>query len=104
MSNAVGYGATPVVGLGATISGYTDRYAATIIEVSANGKKIVVQEDAAKRVDSNGMSESQIYEFSRNPNGRVRKFYLNKSNRWQESKGTARLTVGHRNAYHDFTF
>lgn len=65
----------PVVGMGATILGWTDRYAGTIVEVyeTSTSKRwkyqIVVQLDNAQRTDSNGLSESQDYQYSPNPNG-----------------------------------
>ena len=94
----------PAVGMGATYSVGSDRYAVTIIEVSKSGKQIVVQDDIMKRIDTNGMSEMQEYEYTPNPQGSTRKFYLNKSGRWQESKGSARLTVGFRRAYYNFSY
>lgn len=47
----------PTVGMGATLLGWTDRHACTIVEVSMERDRIVVtvQEDNAKRTDSNGM-------------------------------------------------
>jgi hypothetical protein len=95
--------AAPTVGDGATINGYSDRQAGTIIEV-CTPKKIRVQEDTAKRIDKNGMSESQEYEHSRNPQAVIRTFTLRKSGMWIEAKGSSGLTIGVRRQYHDFSF
>lgn len=54
----------PVVGKGATICLYSDRHAYQVMKVSANGKHIIMQACNAKRTDSNGMSESQTYDYS----------------------------------------
>ena len=61
----------PVVGDGVTIHGWSDRTPGTIIQVSASGHRIVVQEDNAIRLDNNGMSESQEYRYERDPNGPI---------------------------------
>ena len=59
----------PVVGMGATILLWTDRHAATITEVFVLGKYtyVKVRQDTSKRIDKNGMSEDQDYEFTPNP-------------------------------------
>ena len=60
------------IGNGATIYYWSDRHGGTLIDVITrkNGRRfIVVQEDHAKRTDSNGFSESQTYEFTPNPQG-----------------------------------
>jgi len=82
---------------------------------------IGVQADDYKRIDTNGMSEDQDYEFTPNientvhylksekiqtKNG-VMKIYQpvrwnNKTNRW--NKGGTAVTLGHRKAYYDFSF
>lgn len=98
----------PKVGDGATILGWTDRYPATVIEVSADGKRIVIQEDNAKRIDNNGMSESQQYEYSRNPNATKVVYTLRKDGRYVQlgrpMKGGGNLAIGYRDKYYDFSF
>lgn len=98
----------PEVGMGATVLGWTDRYAATIVEVKNNGKTVVVQEDNAKRVDSNGMSEAQTYEYTPNMDA-PRKTYTRRRNgqyvrQGESMKGGGRIAIGYRNHYHDFSF
>lgn len=103
----------PEVGMGATILCYTDRRAATV--VAWDGKILTVCEDHAKRVDGNGMSESQRYEFSPNPNGYESNFRKNKNGMWEEvvrnpetgrwnKTGGYGLLIGRRDHYRDFSF
>ncbi len=92
----------PKVGDGATILGWTDRHPATVVFVSENGKTIHLQEDDAKRTDSNGMSECQSYLFVPNPKAPVQIARLTPKG-WKIVKGS-RVLVGHREKYHDFSF
>jgi hypothetical protein len=104
----------PVVGMGATLLSWTDRHPATIVEVLNGGKVLVVQEDNAVRVDNNGMSECQDYEFTPDTNatkryykldknGAYRDAYLNENGRLIFGSGQ-RLRIGDRDRYHDFSF
>lgn len=107
----------PEVGMGATILCWTDRNAATITKVWTWRKSmfVTVQEDTAKRVDKNGLSECQVYEFSPNPNGATYTFrrlgdgrwqgahFNTKTQRWSKSEGEG-LRIGERNKYRDFSF
>jgi hypothetical protein len=103
----------PVLGGPCTILSWTDRHAATVIEVKKNFVR--VQHDHARRTDSNGMSESQEYEYSRNPNGQVdcfRRVTRGKNKGvWVECDQTGRAgpstrnaTFGARRKYYDFSF
>jgi hypothetical protein len=107
----------PQVGMGATILCWTERHAATIIQVWANRKQtyINVQEDHVRRVDKNGMSESQEYEFSPNPQGAISTYrraddgswhqvrFNSRTQRWRKTHGEG-LRIGERAHYHDFSF
>ncbi len=98
----------PKVGDGATYSCWTDRTAATVVEVSADGKTVVVQDDKTTRVDKNGMSECQDYAYAADPEGRKLTFTLRKNGRYNEQgcamgKGN-RVSFGFRRAYHDYSF
>lgn len=53
----------PVVGKGATVLHWTDRSAYEVMSVSEDGKRVVIQQYNAKRIDSLGMSECQDYEY-----------------------------------------
>lgn len=104
----------PTVGMGATILSWSDRYPATIIEVNHKKRYIVVQEDDAERIDNNGISESQVYKYSPNPNSSKRIYRKMKNGRWQEHyvnretnrliKGSGYLSIGEREKFHDFSF
>jgi hypothetical protein len=54
----------PEVGKGATVLYWTDRSAYQVIWVSDDKKSCKIQRCKAKRIDSNGMSESQDYDYS----------------------------------------
>lgn len=96
----------PVVGMAATILGWSDRHPATVVWVSASGKTCRVRECDARRVDRRGASEAQEYEYSENPAAPEREFRLGKRG-WRESgtggKGNG-LRLGRREKYHDFSF
>lgn len=93
----------PKVGDGGTICLYTDRHAATVIGVSASGKTIQVQRDFAKRTDKNGMSESQEYEYSPNPNGEIIEFRMTNSGVYKDKYGLS-FYPGDRREYYDYNF
>lgn len=107
----------PYVGMGATILRWSDRSPATIVEVGVFRKMpmIVVQDDNAKRIDKNGMSECQEYEYSPAPNGAKTRFAFD-GLRWRQlyerdgkvkmmPKGDGNgLAIGYRQKYHDFSF
>jgi hypothetical protein len=75
----------PKVGDGATILCWSDRHAATVIEVTKNGKCVKVQRDKATRTDNLGMSDSQSYTYAPNPEGSVSVYTLRKNGRWVEA-------------------
>lgn len=98
----------PVIGMGATVLGWTDRHAATVVGVSSNGRSIVVTMDKATRIDKNGMSDCQSYSYSSNPAGSKCTYTLRKNGRWVAT-GSAMgsgmcLSIGHRDHYHDYSF
>lgn len=107
----------PVIGMPATVLGWSDRYPATVIEVENNGKRVTVQEDNYKRIDDNGMTDSgQEYEYTPNPNGNKSVFMKDRRGRWQSAtyneqtkrwnmeKGGDGLHLGSRERYYDFSF
>lgn len=90
---------TPEVGMGATILMWTDRHAATIVKVTRT--QIHVKQDHAKRTDTRGMSESQEYEYTPNPNAPT--IVFRKTKRGYRSQAGS-LRIGDRNEYHDYSF
>lgn len=93
----------PEVGMGATICAWTDRYAGTVIKVGPYGKTVIIQEDKAERTDNNGMSESQHYSYSADPNGRIFKARYGKRG-WRVIGGGYGVVIGTRCKYHDYSF
>lgn len=100
--------ALPEVGKGATICYLSDRHAATIIKVSANGKEVTIRQDHARRTDSNGMSEIQEYEYTPNENGPESIFTLRKNGRYvklgESMNNGLGIKIGVRREYHDYCF
>jgi hypothetical protein len=94
----------PEVGMGATICVGSDRYPATIIQVTQNGKRIVIQEDKATRIDNNGFSEQQEYIIQPDLNGTIHIASLRKDGRYHEVGGATPITVGVRSKYYDFSY
>jgi hypothetical protein len=102
----------PEVGMGATILMYSDRHAATIVEVGTNKagevNKIVVTRDHYRRTDSLGMTDSgQEYEFTPNPDGAKVTYTKRRNGQFIEQgspmRGGGGILIGHRDHYYDFT-
>lgn len=91
--------ALPAVGDGATLLGWTDRSAGTVIKVTRC--TVTVREDHAVRTDDRGACERQDYTFSPNPDGRIYVFRLTKLG-WRAHGKCVRFGVRH--AYHDYSF
>jgi predicted GIY-YIG superfamily endonuclease len=107
----------PAVGMGATILGWTDRHAATIMVIwtERGSRYIGVRQDIATRVDKNGMSESQEYTYQPNPDGHEQIFRQEKTGGWQAVSFNAEtkryrkvegsgLRIGERDEYYDYSF
>lgn len=97
----------PAVGMGATILMHSDRYPATIVEVR-NPKTIVIQEDHAKRTDTNGASETQTYVFAPDLQGAKHVLTLRKNGTWMKQGESMKhgtiVRIGTRDKYYDFSF
>jgi hypothetical protein len=92
----------PVVGLGVTELCWTDRHAGTITRVAESGKRFWFTMDTAKRTDTRGMSESQEYTYTSNPDAPEREARLTKKG-WRIVRGSP-IALGFRREYHDFSF
>ena len=98
--------ADPQVGDGATILMWSDRHAATVIEVerfksgqrAGQVSRVTVQRDHATRTDNHGMGDSQSYTYQRDPNGSVHVYRVTKDGRFPG------LLLGHRDEHYDFSF
>jgi hypothetical protein len=100
--------AKPEVGKGATVLGWTDRYAYEVDSVSADGKSCVVYELDAKRADSNGRSECQTYEFSKPENPYFQNLVY-RYNAWRRKTNDGRfvkidIIFGVKQKYYDYSF
>lgn len=98
----------PVPGMPAYYTIGSDAYPYTVIEVAANGKRVVLQADRIYRADTNGpYSESQTYLFAPDPDGTVVAVSFRKTGRWVEigrKPGCGFFTLGKRAAYRDPSF
>ena len=103
----------PTVGMGVTMLSWTDRDAGTIVEVNDKKRYIAVTEDSKVRIDNNGISESQEYEYTavmdgyrnyyrKDRKGQWRRCYFNNNGRLVF--GTGGLIIGRRESYYDFSF
>lgn len=91
-------------GMGATYSVGSDRYACTVVAVSPSGHKITTRDDRAIRTDDNGMSDCQEYRYERDADGPTRTFYRDSKGLYGNKTKGGRLGLGHRRAYHDYSF
>lgn len=100
---------TPVVGMGVTECLWSDRHPYEIIEVK-DDRHITIRSLNAKRIDHNGFSECQEYEYSSNPNGAIYHLFKNKKGRWVRRVGTRGVdnssgwAIGVAEEYYDPTF
>jgi len=99
----------PEVGMGATIIMWSDRHAATIIEVArfktgaraGQVKAVTVQEDHAQRVDKNGMGDNQHYVYLPNPQGNTWTFKVRPNGSFGDKMWS--LAIGFRDEHYDFS-
>jgi len=94
----------PTVGMGATIRVGSDSYPGTIIQVTQNGRRIVIQDDTAIRTDKNGLSELQEYDYQTNPNGSIHIATLRKDGRYRLMGEQIPVSIGVRRKYLDPSF
>ena len=96
----------PVVGMGATECGWSDRSPYTVVEV-ISPRLLVLQGDTATRTDNNGMSDCQSYTYAPNPACHPLRVSLRKDGRWRRvgsGKGGSVFLIGKREAYYDYSF
>lgn len=108
--NFIRYSQSPTnlkIGDGATITWATDREAGSIVRI-VNEREIHVQIDDKKRLDKNGMSDAQTYEYSANDQNPVYIFTRRKNGTWVrqgEDMGSGlRAVFGIRDAYFDYCY
>jgi hypothetical protein len=93
--------AAPTVGSGATLVMWSDTHAYTVSRVSASGKSFWMKRDNAERVDHNGMSDSQDYRYTPQPDAPEEHVRMTKRG-WM-CRGQL-VRVGYRREYYDYTF
>lgn len=94
----------PEVGGGVTICHWSDCSPATIIKISANGHKITIQEDKSRRLDKNGMSDCQEYEYTPDPEGTIHVAYLRHDGTYRLPRSKTRVSLFGRRKFHDYSF
>ena len=87
------------VGDGVTLIYYSDEVPATVIEIDSKGKWIKVQNDKAKRIDNNGMSDCQDYKIERDENGRIQTFYKTRKKEYTLFTNTGKFTYDNYGIY-----
>lgn len=94
----------PTVGMGATIHVGSDSYPGTVIQVTRNGQRVVIQEDTATRIDNNGLSESQEYTYETNLNGEIHIATLRQDGTYRITGSKVPVSLGFRRKYYDPSF
>jgi hypothetical protein len=93
----------PQIGMGATIQHWSDRTAVTIVQITHNARRLVLQEDEATRLDNHGMSESQDYSYQRNTEGLLYVATIRKDGRYRIRYTQQLVSLGVRNFYYDYS-
>jgi hypothetical protein len=91
----------PVVGMAATMLGWTDRVAGTVVKVTKC--QVHVQRDKSVRMDNNGMSENQEYSYERDPDGDITVYRMTKRG-WKSNSSKTGLLLGIRDEHYDYSF
>lgn len=110
MSWVRGTGGTPKVGEGATEVMWTDRKAYTVVEVSEDGKRVVIQRDKAIK-QFQGMTDSQHYTYEQDEAGIKMELFF-KWGHWRQYQPNhvegkyprVNMQFGIRDEFYDFSF
>lgn len=98
----------PRIGDGATYNCGSDAYPFTIVDVSPDGRTIVVQPDNARRTDNNGYGGEQKYEYTPNPTADKVTYTLRRDGRYHRLgslvKARNTMSLGGRCYYRDPSF
>ena len=102
-------GDVPVVGMGVTECLWSDRHPYEIVEVQ-DERHITIRPLGYKRIDNNGMSECQEYEYYSLPDNGTIRLYRAKDGRWVRRVGkngvdrSSGWYIGKAEAYYDPCF
>lgn len=105
------------IGIGATMHGYSDAYAYTVIDRNEKGTVLTLQRDKAT-LDPNFKPDfipggfaghvtnnrSQVYSYERDPGGETVKVRLRKDGRFYVAGSTRPVTIGKRYEFYDYNF
>lgn len=94
----------PEVGMGITVCMFSDRYAGTITKVSPSKKTFSFTRDKVVRVDKNGMSDCQVYNYESDPNGYEMKARIRKNGKYKTEHTDCSIILNYRDSYHDYSF
>jgi hypothetical protein len=83
---------------------YSDRHPYTVTAILSL-KRIMVRADDAKRIDRNGCSEQQEYQYIPNTDAPAIELRMNKRGQWKRTGDPdgATYIIGIREEYYDFT-
>jgi hypothetical protein len=99
------------VGTGATVLFYSDRAAATVVEVHTNPKgevnRVGIKYDNAVRTDNNGMSDAQSYRYEAGEGPTI--YFTKRKNgafvrEGDQMRSGQKVLIGKRDHYHDYSF
>lgn len=97
----------PEVGMGVTEMLWSDRSPYEIVEVK-DDRHVLIRALDYKRIDNNGFSECQEYEYYPNENNPVTMIFLTKKGEWRERigrrLGSTRFVIGFAEKYYDPCF
>ena len=102
----------PKVGEGATILRWTDRQAYEVVNVSKDGKEVILQRYSPRRVDDRGMTDAQDYIYDTLIESyltlrlRYSKWYVKHEGNNGEKPTYDKINVifGERSEYYDYSF
>ena len=102
-------GCEPCVGMGVTHCGWSDREPYEITKV-VDDRHLEIRRLDYKRIDNNGMSEVQEYEYFSNETYPIERLFKNKKGRWVRRVGKNGVDnyggwyIGKAEHYYDFSF
>lgn len=95
----------PVVGMGATLILWSDRRACTIVQVTHNGKRIVIQRDAIEWTpDPTRPGQILITNYLPDPQGELHHVTKRKDGTYRLTGSKTIVRIGVRDEYYDPTF
>lgn len=97
----------PIIGQGVTIGIGSDCYPGTIVEISNNNKKIVIQMDDTEPAENFDYFNNQVYTITSDPRGRKETWTYRKNGVWAKfraARAVGYLSFNGRRKYSDPSF